>query len=456
MFEKLPSDQWFEQKLDHFNIEEPRTWKQRYFVNSTWYKHGGPIFLMIGGEGEASAKWMVEGTWLDYAHNHNALAVQVEHRFYGKSHPLSDLSVESLQYLSSEQALADLAYFITSMNTLYSLPAHTKWIAFGGSYPGALAAWLRYKYPHLVHGAMSASGPLRAVVDFPEYFGVVADALATVSTECVKAVQTATHTISKMLKSPSDAKYLTEQFKLCTPLDINNAKDVSSFVESLADNIAGVVQYNKDNRESSNHITIDDLCALLMDKKQDPVARYAAVNDLILSKEKKKNPCVDYKYEKMIEDMKNTSWDSEMANGGRQWIYQTCSEFGFYQSSNQSAHIFGHEFPVKYFVDMCQDIYGAKFSEKLVEAAVERTNTMYGGLDLEVSRVVFVHGSIDPWHALGIYETRSQQAPAIYIPGVAHCANMYPPSPSDPPELTKARQRINHLIGKWLKQEYHD
>ncbi|XP_026681424.1 putative serine protease K12H4.7 [Diaphorina citri] len=66
---------------------------------------------------------------------------------------------------------------------------------------------------------------------------------------------------------------------------------------------------------------------------------------------------------------------------------------------------------------MCQDIYGAKFSEKLVEAAVERTNTMYGGLDLEVSRVVFVHGSIDPWHALGIYETRSQQAPAIYIPG---------------------------------------
>jgi hypothetical protein len=29
MFEKLPSDQWFEQKLDHFNIEEPRTWKQR-------------------------------------------------------------------------------------------------------------------------------------------------------------------------------------------------------------------------------------------------------------------------------------------------------------------------------------------------------------------------------------------------------------------------------------------
>lgn len=77
-----------------------------------------------------------------------------------------DLSTKNLQYLSSEQALADLAKFITGMNKAYQLPANVKWIAFGGSYPGSLAAWLRAKYPHLVHGAMSASGPLLAKVDF--------------------------------------------------------------------------------------------------------------------------------------------------------------------------------------------------------------------------------------------------------------------------------------------------
>lgn len=121
---------------------------------------------MIGGEGEATAKWMVEGAWIDYAEHFGALCFQLEHRFYGKSQPFSDLSTKNLQYLSSQQALADLANFVENMNDKYKLPPSTKWIVFGGSYPGSLAAWMRLKYPHLVHGAMSASGPLLAQIDF--------------------------------------------------------------------------------------------------------------------------------------------------------------------------------------------------------------------------------------------------------------------------------------------------
>lgn len=78
----------------------------------------------------------------------------------------SDLSIKNLQYLTSQQALADLAFFIESMNEEYEFGEDVKWIVFGGSYPGSLAAWLRAKYSHLVHGAMSASGPLLAQVDF--------------------------------------------------------------------------------------------------------------------------------------------------------------------------------------------------------------------------------------------------------------------------------------------------
>lgn len=78
----------------------------------------------------------------------------------------SDLSTKNLKYLTSQQALADLAFFIKKMNEEYNFNKDVKWIVFGGSYPGSLAAWLRMKYPHLVHGAMSASGPLLAEVDF--------------------------------------------------------------------------------------------------------------------------------------------------------------------------------------------------------------------------------------------------------------------------------------------------
>ena len=34
--------------------------------------------------------------------------------------------------------------------------------------------------------------------------------------------------------------------------------------------------------------------------------------------------------------------------------------------------------------------------------------------------------------------------------GTAHCANMYPSSKDDIPELVKARKQIGTLIGKWL------
>ena len=52
-----------------------------------------------------------------------------------------------------------------------------------------------------------------------------------------------------------------------------------------------------------------------------------------------------------------------------------------------------------------------------------RTNVMYGALRLDVSRVVFIHGSIDPWHALGRISSDDGDAPAIYINGTVYTKN---------------------------------
>jgi len=53
----------------------------------------------------------------------------------------------------------------------------------------------------------------------------------------------------------------------------------------------------------------------------------------------------------------------------------------------------------------------------LLESAVTRTNILYGALNLQVTNVVFVHGSVDPWHVLGIVQSSNPQAPVIYING---------------------------------------
>lgn len=51
--------------------------------------------------------------------------------------------------------------------------------------------------------------------------------------------------------------------RLCTKLE-NNPDDISSLFANLADNFAGVVQYNKDNRESDTKlITIGKICDIM-------------------------------------------------------------------------------------------------------------------------------------------------------------------------------------------------
>lgn len=170
--------------------------------------------MKIGGESEANGMWMTQGAWIQYAREHNALCFHLEHRFYGQSHPTEDLSIENLKYLSSEQALADLAHFIVAMNEKHHLDIDTvKWIAFGGSYDGSLAAWLRVKYPHLVLGAVSSSAPLLAKADFREYYTTISQSLGTHSENCVHAIQKSFEQVEIQLKLEDGRRSLHEQFR---------------------------------------------------------------------------------------------------------------------------------------------------------------------------------------------------------------------------------------------------
>ncbi|XP_071402429.1 thymus-specific serine protease isoform X2 [Centroberyx affinis] len=448
----LSEEQWFTQKLDHFNGADVREWKQRYFVNEAFYKPDGPVFLMIGGEGPASPAWMQNGTWLTYAKKLGALCLMLEHRFYGKSHPTADLSTDNLRFLSSRQALADLAHFRTVVAEARGL-TNRKWVAFGGSYPGSLAAWFRLKYPHLVHASVATSAPVRAAVNFPEYLEVVWRSLASEDTECPLLVKKASDTLLERLKDPQTYNNISKDFNLCSKLQLQTEMDSAYLLETLAGSFMDVVQYNQDNRMASQgavgaNITIKVLCGVMRDASLgEPYARYAAVARLMMDTFSMK--CVDANYTNYLRDMTNTSWDGPAAGGGRQWVYQTCTEFGFYQSTDSPNQPFGG-FPLPYHVKQCADFYNVS-AETLAEA-VAQTNEYYGGYDIRATRIVFPNGSIDPWHALGITQDITPDLPAVFINGTAHCANMYPARSQDPLQLGLARDHIFVLLELWLKQ----
>lgn len=111
-------------------------------------------------------------------------------------------------------------------------------------------------------------------------------------------------------------------YRFCEPIDSGKTsqKDITNLYESLANNFADVVQYNKDNRNGST-ITIDNVCDILVDEKKGvPVNRLAEVSNMLLKKNEEK--CLDYKYSKMIDELRNITWaGQESIPGGKLQIF---------------------------------------------------------------------------------------------------------------------------------------
>ncbi|KAL3847426.1 hypothetical protein ACJMK2_018335 [Sinanodonta woodiana] len=456
----VPVELWFDlQIVDHFNAADQRIWSQRYFVNGDMYELGGPIFLMLSGEAEADPAWLQYGAWIEYAKTHNAFLILLEHRFYGKSRPLGDISLESLQFLNSRQALADVAEFIGgefSIRDKFNL-TDNKLIVFGGGYAGSLAAWFRSKYPQFVDGVVASSAPVFAEIDFKEYLAVVSDVMELSSPTCNQNVNEAIVTIWQWWGQPDKREKMFQMFQLCDHIDHDSTIETYAFFNAFAYNFEIIAQYNKVNRilqgvkEQDSKVTLEFLCDIMSDESRGPpIERYAFVNAVVLNLFSKK--CLDFKFDKLITDLKRTEWTDPVAEGVRQWLYQSCTEFGWYPSTDWYDHQpFGDFFTMgfNYSCVQCAQVFGYNYF-CAAETGAQETNLYYGGFYMQLTRAVFPSGSNDPWHALAFNNTKIPDTVPILIEGNSHCADMYSSTPDDSPQLKNARETINSLIGRWI------
>jgi len=110
-------------------------------------------------------------------------------------------------------------------------------------------------------------------------------------------------------------------------------------------------------------------------------------------------------YTDYVTQLRNTDPTNSNA-ASRSWTWQTCIEFGYFQTSTGSGQPFPNSITLDWFVQLCDDIFGVPLSPN-----VQWTNTYYGGRDTEgASNIVFPNGSVDPWHKVcDIYYTIRQQ-----------------------------------------------
>jgi len=439
------------QPLDHFNVRNTDFFKQRYFIDETYWSKAkdAPVFLCVGGEGPPLDKSVLVSSvhcndMVELAATRGALMFALEHRYYGVSMPSpGDYSIENLRGLTTEQALEDISMFVSSMNEKYALTSSNRWVTWGGSYPGMMAAMARLRNPNLVYACVSSSSPLQAAVDFPGYNNVVAHSVANPdvggSSECLAVVVDGHKEIGELLKSESGRRQLEQTFNLC---DAGVLEDTQNREQFAGDGVIYLPVQSNDPSCTTPNCNIGKICStLLSDSSSSSMQR--------LANYAKSATCASVSYTKMIESMANPK------NPSRSWLYQTCSEWGFYQTCNvgtECPYTQGlHDLSVDY--DICLKAFG--LSKDQVDSAIKVANIRYGGAgNFQSTRVMFPNGEIDPWTAGGIQSSPagSVEEPAFLVKGASHHFWTHPSLATDSAEVNEARQTIWKQVNKWLDE----
>ncbi|KAH6880407.1 peptidase S28 [Thelonectria olida] len=478
--------------IDHFHNEsiyEPHSDKSfplRYWFDAQHYREGGPVIVLASGEtsGEDRLPFLDYGIVAMLAEATNGIGVILEHRYYGESFPVPDLSAENMRFLSTEQALADTAYFaqhveFPGLEHRNLTAPNAPYIIYGGSYAGAFAAFARKIYPDLFWGAIASSAVTEAIVDYWEYYEA---ARLFAPGDCATVTQKLTHAVDTILL---DGK--KEQKKLLKDVfGLGELRD-DDFAMALSRGISGLQSTNWDPEEDDSDfafycssVSSDDilfastrhlvpaieslLCAGGYEKEAKTLTtrmlNYIGYIRTHL-RDDLRGACKG-KSVKECYSSRGTNGNTDLHQGMmRSWGYQTCTQWGYWQTGSgvpkDQLPLISRLIDIEYSTIHCREAFNITEPPN-----VESINKL-GGLEFSYPRVAFVDGAADPWraatpHRIGLPERISTVSePFILIDhGVHHWdENGVKPNITaidlPPPSVEKAQKAQIEFVKAWLK-----
>mmetsp|Transcript_53378 Transcript_53378/g.68502 ORF Transcript_53378/g.68502 Transcript_53378/m.68502 type:complete len:507 (-) Transcript_53378:231-1751(-) len=456
-----PSMHWFTQRLDHFDRQVTQKWQQRSFQNDTFFDGTGPVFICVGGEGPPlDASVLIASVhcndMVELAPQVGALMVALEHRYYGASMPTGrELSTQKLRWLSSQQALGDLAEFHSQIVSNYSLTDSNKWVSFGGSYPGMMSGFFRLKYPNLVHASVSSSSPWNALLDMQQYQNIVGDSLAITSVggsdQCKSYVVDGHNAIASMITTSEGRSTLASLFNFC---DAENALSTELIAgEWAGSGVIEVPSQENDPSCSTPGCDINSICQILENSNSTNDDIDENVLKLVsVSNAQNNNQCIlGWTENDMKETYEKAFFDIE--SSARSWPYQTCTEFGFYQTCEYGSRcpfVQGYQ-NLSQQVKLCERMFD--ISQDFVQEQIDATNACYGADQPKGSRILFPNGNVDPWSGCGVLTAPTDDEPVMMVDGSSHHFWTHPANEIIQESVQEAKLAIQEQVVTWLNQE---
>jgi lysosomal Pro-X carboxypeptidase len=239
----------YTQKLDHFNNTETRTWPMRWLIdNSSYDATNGTILFYAGNEGGIYTFYNNSGFMTEtLAKEMNATVIFAEHRYYGTSMPFGadSFKKENLRWLNVQQVMEDYVALLDQIKMDIPSLANKATIAFGGSYGGMLAAWMRMKYPHKIQGALASSAPVlwfRGAVDANAYTRVASKVIKSYGEDCYGNYSRGFYDLTNMQYDSTKYQKINDIFNLCKVP--TKASDINNLIASISDSLGTMAMVN--------------------------------------------------------------------------------------------------------------------------------------------------------------------------------------------------------------------